>query len=71
MKLWTMLIYGVAAVLALQALFTLMTAHRKRSLSRFFDEELRRKEAEAAQAPEPPTANAGQNGKAVTTVSNG
>ncbi len=53
MNLWTMIIYGVAAVLALQGLFTLMTAHRRQSLGRFFEEELRRREELAAQPPEP------------------
>jgi hypothetical protein len=62
MNWWTVLIYGVAVVLALQGLFAQMTAHRNASLRRFFEEELKRRELEAAQQaakpPEPePTKN--------------
>lgn len=61
---WTVLIYGVAAVLALQGLFALMTAHRKQALNRFYEEEIRRKDAEPAQSDEPETAKTGQKVKA-------
>jgi hypothetical protein len=38
----TATIYGIAAAVALQALFALMTAHRQATLRRALDEELRR-----------------------------
>lgn len=64
MNWWTAAIYGVAAVTALQGLLSLMTAHRKVALRRCFEEELQRRELEAAQQPEPQTANPGQKSKA-------
>ena len=64
MNWWTMVSYGVAAVLALQGLFTLMMAHRQQMRRRFFDEEVRRRKEEAVQAPEPETLPASQKSKA-------
>lgn len=57
------MIYGVAALAALQGLFALMTAHRKASLRRFLEEESR-KEIESAKQPEPSPADAGRTSHA-------
>lgn len=54
MSVWTIVIYGVAAVLALQSLFALMTAYRKQALRRILDQEIRRREQEAAAKPTEP-----------------
>ncbi len=62
--MWTTVIYGVAALLALQGLFALMTAHRQAAVRKYFEEEISRREAEAAQSPEPETAPVGQKSKA-------
>lgn len=64
MNWWTAAIYIGAAVLALQGLFTLMMAHRQHSRSRIFEEEIQRREAEAAKASEPEAAASGQSSKA-------
>lgn len=47
MHWWTYAIYGVAGVLALQGLFSLMAAHRAAAVRRFFHEELRREAGES------------------------
>lgn len=57
MSNWTILIYVVAAGLAVQGLLALMTAHRKQSVRQMMNEELVRKEG-VVRAPDgvsPPT----------------
>ena len=48
MNWWTIAIYGAAAVIALQGLLALMTAHRSAALRRFFQEELQRRDEDGA-----------------------
>ncbi len=67
MNFWTMIIYGSAAVIAVQGLIALMTAHRQASVRRLFEEEVRRREWEASLKSiksEPEPAKAGQKPKA-------
>jgi hypothetical protein len=44
MSMWTIVIYVAAAVLAVQGLLALMTAHRRRMVRQMLEEELARKE---------------------------
>ncbi|MFO0918828.1 MAG: hypothetical protein U0872_10995 [Planctomycetaceae bacterium] len=44
MSSWTILIYAAAAVMAVQSLLALMTAHRKRTVQRLMNEELARRD---------------------------
>lgn len=48
MNWWTAAIYGAAAVIALQGLLSLMTAHRRASLRRFVEEDVQRQQQETA-----------------------
>jgi|GEM_PF-4633121 len=64
MNFWTIVIYGIAAVIALQGLLALMVAHRQASLNRFFQEESRRSELQAAEKSEPTAMPNGQKSKA-------
>lgn len=58
MNIWSAVIYGIAAIFAVQALLALMTAHRRHSLQRYLAEESQRPPAE------PPVANSSQKSKA-------
>ena len=49
MNWWTIVIYGAAAVIALQGLFALMTVYRQAAVHRIFEEELQRRQQAAAQ----------------------
>jgi len=48
MSRWSLLIYGIAAVLAVQTLLALMVQHRRRAFADLVNAETRRREAEAA-----------------------
>lgn len=50
MSWWTIGIYGGAAVLAVQGLLALMVAYHRSTLQKLMDDEIARREAEAAEA---------------------
>jgi hypothetical protein len=50
MNIWSAVIYGIAALFAVQALLALMTAHHRHSLRRYLDQESRRQPVEPAAA---------------------
>jgi hypothetical protein len=58
MNFWSAVIYVIAALVALQALLALMTAHRQNSLRRFLEEQAQR------HPTEPSTADKAQQSKA-------
>lgn len=58
MTWWTIAIYGIAGVLALQGLFALMAAHRAAALRRIFNEMQRENEQSANVTPSDATRNA-------------
>jgi hypothetical protein len=57
-------IYGIAAVIAVQALLSLMTAHWKASLRRFLEEESRQREITSSQPTEPAPSGTGRTSPA-------
>lgn len=48
MSRWSLLIYGIAAVLGVQTLLALMVQHRRRMFAKLVNTENARREAEAA-----------------------
>ncbi|MDP1797707.1 MAG: hypothetical protein Q8K78_09510 [Planctomycetaceae bacterium] len=48
MSRWSLLIYGIAALLAVQTLLALMVQHRRRTFADLVNAEARRRAAEAA-----------------------
>jgi hypothetical protein len=48
MSRWSLLIYGIAAVLGVQTLLALMVQHRRRTFTNLVNAENRRRETEAA-----------------------
>lgn len=48
MSRWSLLIYGIAALLGVQTLLALMVQHRRRIFSKLVNTENARREAEAA-----------------------
>ncbi len=48
MSRWSLLIYGIAALVGVQTLLALMVQHRRRTFTNLVNAENRRREAEAA-----------------------